>query len=167
MVTLNNRQIDIISFLSDQNTHITIKNISKMFDISERTIRSDLDSIENALKEYNATLERKPRVGIKLNFDEGEIEKFLNMYENKIYSAHERVLFVLIIIMTKEKTTFEELAEKLQVSKNTIIQDLKSAKILLKDHDIKIEKKSYYGIFSDGNEDEIRSYLLQLYKKST
>ncbi len=167
LVTLNKRQIDIINFLSNKNTHITIKNISKMFDISERTIRSDLDSIKYALKEYNVSLERKPGVGVKLNFDEREIEKFLNMYEHNIYPAEERVLFVLIIIMTKEKTTYEELAEKLQVSKNTIIQDLKSAKILLEEYDIKIKKKSYYGIFSEGNEDEIRSYLLQVYKKST
>ena len=71
-----------------------------------------------------------------------------------------------MIIMTKEKTTFEELAEKLQVSKNTIIQDLKSAEILLEQNDIKIKKKSYYGIFLEGDEDNVRSYLLQLYKKS-
>lgn len=167
MVTLNKRQIDIINFLSNRNTHITIENISKMFDISERTIRSDLDSIEYALKEYNVALERKPRIGVKLNCDEKEFEKILKMYEHKIYSAEERVLFVVIIIMTKEKTTFEELAENLQVSKNTIIQDLKSAEILLEKYDIKIKKRSYYGIFLDGNEDEIRSCLLKLYKKST
>ena len=167
MVTLNKRQIDIINFLASRNTHITIENISKMFDISPRTIRSDLDSIEYALNEYNISLERKPRVGVKLNLDEKEFEKILSMYKNKIYSAEERVLFVLIIIMTKEKTTFEELAEKLQVSKNTIIQDFKLAEMLLEKHAIKIDKKSYYGIFLNGNEDEIRSYLLQLYKKST
>lgn len=167
MVTLNKRQIDIINFLASRNTHITIENISKMFDISPRTIRSDLDSIEYALNEYNISLERKPRVGVKLNLDEKEFEKILSMYKNKIYSAEERVLFVLIIIMTKEKTTFEELAEKLQVSKNTIIQDLKLAEMLLEKHTIKIDKKSYYGIFLNGDEDEIRSYLLQLYKKST
>lgn len=167
MVTLNKRQIDIINFLASRNTHITIENISKMFDISPRTIRSDLDSIEYALNEYNISLERKPRVGVKLNLDEKEFEKILSMYKNKIYSVEERVLFVLIIIMTKEKTTFEELAEKLQVSKNTIIQDLKLAEMLLEKHAIKINKKSYYGIFLNGNEDEIRSCLLQLYKKST
>lgn len=166
MVTLNKRQIDIINFLSSRNTHITIENISKIFDISERTIRSDLDSIEYALKEYDVNLERKPRVGVKLNFDEKEFEKILSMYSNKIYSAEERVLFILIIIMIKEKTTFEELAEKLQVSKNTTIQDLKSAETLLEKYDINIEKKSYHGISLDGNEDEIRSCLLELYKKS-
>lgn len=166
MVTLNKRQIDIINFLASRNTHITIENISKMFDISPRTIRSDLDSIEYALNEYNISIERKPRVGVKLDLNEKEFEKILSMYKNKIYSAEERVLFVLIIIMTKEKTTFEELAEKLQVSKNTIIQDLKLAEMLLEKHSIKINKKSYYGIFLHGDEDEIRSCLLQLYKKS-
>lgn len=167
MVTLNNRQIEIINLLSKRDDYITIGNISRIFDISQRTIRNDLDSIEYALKGYKGTLERKPRIGVKLTLDEREIEKVLEMYNHKIYSTEERALFILIIIMTKEKTTFEELAEMLQVSKNTIIQDLKLAEILLEEYDIKIKKKSYYGIFLNGNEDEIRSCLLELYKKST
>ena len=164
MVTLNNRQIEIINLLSKRDDYITIGNISRIFDISQRTIRNDLDSIEYALKGYKGTLERKPRIGVKLTLDEREIEKVLEMYNHKIYSTEERALFILIIIMTKEKTTFEELAEMLQVSKNTIIQDLKLAEILLEEYDIKIKKKSYYGIFLNGNEDEIRSCLLELYK---
>lgn len=68
--------------------------------------------------------------------------------------------------MTKEKTTFEELADILQVSKNTVIQDLKSAEILLEENHIKINKKPYYGMVLEGDEDSIRSYLLKLYKKS-
>lgn len=138
-----------------------------MFYISQRTVGSDLSSIEYALKDYNVYLERKPRVGIKLNFEEEELEKFMNMYEHKVYSAEERILILLMIIMTKEKTTFEELAEELQVSKNTVIQDLKSAEILLEEHGIKIKKKSYYGIFLEGDEDKVRSYFLELYKKTT
>ncbi|NMA84066.1 MAG: BglG family transcription antiterminator [Epulopiscium sp.] len=167
MVTLNNRQIEIINLLSKRDDYITIGNISKIFDISQRTIRNDLDSIEYALKGYKGILERKPRIGVKLTLDERETEKVLKMYNHKIYSTEERALFVLIIIMTKEKTTFEELAEMLQVSKNTIVQDLKLSEILLEEYDIKIKKKSYYGIFLNGNEDKIRSCLLELYKKST
>ena len=119
------------------------------------------------MKNYNFSLERKPRVGIKLNFDQEELDEFLNMYENNTYSAEERVIFLLMIIMVKEKTTFEELAEILQVSKNTVIQDLKSAEVLLEENNMKIKKKPYYGIFLDGDEDKIRSYLLQIYKKSS
>ena len=119
------------------------------------------------MKNYNFSLERKPRFGVNLNFDQEELDEFLNMYENNTYSAEERVIFLLMIIMVKEKTTFEELAEILQVSKNTVIQDLKSAEVLLEENNMKIKKKPYYGIFLDGDEDKIRSYLLQIYKKSS
>lgn len=152
--------------MSNRNTYITIENISEIFYISQRTIRSDLSSIEYVLKNYNISLERKPKVGIKLNFNKQEIDNFFSAYENKVYSADERVVFILIIIMTKEKTTFEELADILQVSKNTVIQDVKSAEILLEDNYMKIKKKPYYGMVLEGDEDRIRSYLLQLYKKS-
>ena len=165
-IEINKRQIEIINFLAGRDKHITIENISKMFDRSQRTIRNDLDSIEYVLNEHNMSLEKKPGVGVRLNSDGRHIGNILSMYEHKIYSAEERALFALIIIMTEEKTTFEEIAKKLYVSKNTIIQDIKSAEPLLEEHHIKINKKAYYGIFLDGNEDKIRSYLLQLYKKS-
>lgn len=166
MVTLTNRQIEIIKFLLKKDTYITIENISNIFDISQRTVRSDLDSIEYVLKEYESSLERKPRVGIKLNFVEKEIETILTKLDNRIYSAEERAVLILIIIMTQEKNTFEELAKKIKVSKNTVIQDLKYSEKLIKEYGIKINKRSYQGIFLDGNEEKIRNCLFYLYKKS-
>lgn len=166
-IEINQRQIEIIHFLASREKHVTIKSISEMYDRSQRTIRNDLDAIEYVLKRHNMSLERKPRVGIKLNFDELQIEKLLSMYKNKIYLADERALLILVILMSKERTSFEELAEILQVSKNTVIQDLKTSEKLLEDQEMKITRKPYYGISLVGNEGQIRSYLLKLYKGAT
>lgn len=168
MNTLNKRQNDIITYLSKLNDYITIKNISNMFNISERTVRNDLDSIEYVLNKYNIDLDRKPRLGIKLNGDEKEIENILGVNSNSIYTSSERMRIILLIMIIKNRTTFEELAEELGVSKNTIVQDTKNLEEkLTKGEDIFIEKRSYYGIHLDGNEEKIRNCFLKLYKGSS
>ena len=60
MIILNKRQVQITNYLENKQEWATIENIAKAFDVSERTIRNDLDSIELFLKENNIELERKP-----------------------------------------------------------------------------------------------------------
>ena len=54
---LNKRQEKIIMMMNDSNDWITGKELSKLLNVSDRTIRSDIDSInryyENALIESN------------------------------------------------------------------------------------------------------------------
>ena len=51
MAVLNKRQINIIDFLHNSSQWTTIENISKVFDVSPRTVRNDLDCINSLLKE--------------------------------------------------------------------------------------------------------------------
>ena len=67
MIILTKRQMKITNFLENKLEWTTIENIAKAFDVSERTIRNDLDSIGVFLQENNIELERKPRLGVKIN----------------------------------------------------------------------------------------------------
>ena len=58
MIILTKRQIKITNFLENKLEWTTIENIAKAFDVSERTIRNDLDSIGLFLQENNIELER-------------------------------------------------------------------------------------------------------------
>ncbi|HBI93039.1 MAG TPA: hypothetical protein DDY58_11805, partial [Terrisporobacter glycolicus] len=51
MIVLNKRQINIIDFLQNSSEWTTIENIAKVFDVSVRTIRNDLDCIKTLLKD--------------------------------------------------------------------------------------------------------------------
>lgn len=103
MIVLNKRQINIINFLQNSSEWITIENIAKAFNVSERTIRNDLDCIKILLRDYDAKLERKPKVGVKLIIKKGEsINHILKEYKNKLYSPEERALMIALILMIKE-----------------------------------------------------------------
>lgn len=165
MTVLNKRQINIIDFLQNSSEWTTIENISKMFDVSERTIRNDLDCIKTLLKDCDAKLERKPKVGVKLIIKKGEsIDYILKAYENKLYSPEERALMIAAILMIKGNATIEELLEYIEVSKNTLINDLKLAEAKLKEFDISISKKSYHGTFiEEDNDERLGDAFLKLY----
>ena len=141
MIVLNKRQINIIDFLKNSSEWITIENIAKVFDVSVRTIRNDLDCINTLLKDCDAKLERKPKVGVKLIIKKGEsIDCILKGYKNKLYSPEERALMIALILMIKGNATIEELSEYIEVSKNTLVNDLKLSEAKLKEFDISISK---------------------------
>lgn len=165
MIVLNKRQINIIDFLQNSSEWTTIENIAKVFDVSVRTIRNDLDCIKILLKDCDAKLERKPKVGVKLIIKKGKsIDHILKGYKNKLYSPEERALMIALILMIKGNATIEELSEYIEVSKNTLVNDLKLAEVKLKEFDISISKKSYHGTFIEENNDEkLGDAFLKLY----
>ena len=62
---LNKRQEKIIMMMNDSNDWITGKELSKLLNVSDRTIRSDIDSINRYYE--NALIESNLRYGYHLN----------------------------------------------------------------------------------------------------
>lgn len=166
MITLNKRQKDIINFLELKDEYVTIDCIAKFFEVSSRTIRNDLDSIEKLMNESNIVLERKPRVGIKLFLKNGQdIQDVINDQNYKIYSSEDRITIIALLLIIKGKATIEELAREVNVSKNTLVQDFKLVVIKFKEYYIKVSKKTYYGITINENEEKIRNVFFSIYSK--
>ena len=151
MIILTKRQIKITNFLENKLEWTTIENMAKAFDVSERTIRNDLDSIGAFLKENNIELERRPRLGVKINLKRNQnINNILKECTNKLYTADDRVIMIAMILLIRNSTTIEKLSDYIQVSKNTLVNDLKASEEILKSLDIEVRKKSYYGITTRG-----------------
>ena len=70
MIKITKRQKDIIQYLLDSNGFVTVKNLSERFNVSQRTFRYELDTIEYFLKSYEIEIERKPHYGIKLEVND-------------------------------------------------------------------------------------------------
>ncbi len=127
MSALNKRQIDIIKFLKGIEEWITIKTIAKKFDVSERTIRNDLYIIDDIFNKNNSIIiEKKPKIGIKMIIKNNQnLDEIINSYDNKIYSCGQRAIIIAMILLIKEDSTIEEISKEMNVSKNTVVRDLK------------------------------------------
>ena len=92
---LNSRCIKILEMLSRENNTYSVDYIANKFNVSNRMIRYDIDSINEYLKKYNISeIEKKPNSPIKLNITEEEkksIEKLINNLNMQTYTLSNNI----------------------------------------------------------------------------
>ncbi len=170
MHALTRRQIDIINYILDSNCFVKIIDISDEFEVSPRTIRYDLDSIETWLKENDGTLIRKPGKGINIECKDGvsalkQAIKFI-LPRDRVLDQEERIKLILLEMLSSSETlTLEKLSQKLWTSQSTIVKDLNKIENMLSKHDIKLIKKQRKGLTIEGKEEKIRKLIVDIFQE--
>src|SRR5699024_3736875 len=138
---LSSREKNIISYLLKDKGFITIKELSNLFHLSERSIQYDLENIEYYAEEQGAEVLRNKRSGVKLIYspafekqlsDEQEIETTLSPDERK-----ERIL--IILFETLKPVSSNQFAKHLSVTRRTIVEDMKEVQTWLQTHSLELE----------------------------
>lgn len=155
------------------NTFLTCKDLSKEFNISERTFRNELTLInhylvENSYPIITSTIGK----GLKLELSEEEREKLTSTIgdsnESNYYRPNERFLALLLDISnTTKKTLLYEMEEILQVSKSTMDEDMRKLRHFLKKYGIFVVSLTKQGIILKGDERSIRSMLYDVINSMT
>lgn len=168
---LDERKKEIINILIDSREFITINDLSNKLNVSNRTTRYDLDSIDIWLEDNNLpTLIRVPRKGIKLDLAGGELKKIrshftFSDYYSYVLSPEERMNVILLeLLKSKKPLTLSILADKTYVSTTTIYNDLMNAEKWLNNYSIEVHRKTGYGICIEGEEKNIRQAISTLLK---
>lgn len=165
MISLTERQVYILSELHRANNYVTIKRLSDLFHISERSIRYDLDFINSFLNEFGITLIRKHGQGIMVQMhpkQESEINEALQQTNHLVLSRDNLAYTLAVQIIFDQETTLDRLGELFQTSKSRIFHYLPAVENLLKRHGITLEKKRSKGISVQGNEIDIRYSFISL-----
>ncbi len=152
---------------------ITIKEISKKVNKSPRTVRYDLDKIDDYLAEIEfPKLERKSNLGISLDLKDEEIKKLfkiigkINNYDY-VLSQKERVFYIIYELLNKsEFVTINMLSDRMMVSRSTIINDLIEVKKWLAENKITLESSKGQGIKILGRERDLRRAAVKLFFQS-
>ncbi|OOM14546.1 BglG family transcription antiterminator [Clostridium saccharobutylicum] len=171
---LNNRCIDILKLVVNNNVPITIKHIAEKYKISSRTIRYDLDRIDEYLLDINLKpLIRKPNEGISIELNEEEITRFLNLIGKSnsydyVMSQNERIIYIMYKLLEKNSyVTINSFSEDMLVSRGTINSDIKKVKKMLKSNNISIEGAKGKGIKVIGEEKKLRKVVSSLMFNNT
>ncbi len=155
------------------NTFLTCEDLSKEFNISERTFRNELTLINQYLAENNYPSITSVRgKGLKLELSEVDRDKLLSKVdddrESDYYRPNERFLALLLDISDTTKTTLLfEMEEKLQVSKSTLDEDMRKLRQFLNKYGISVVSLTKQGIVLKGNERTIRSMLYDVINSMT
>lgn len=165
---MNKRLSSIVSILLRKNDYVTIDSISKELKVCNKTIRNDLVTLDNWLREMSLDLDKKPGVGVAILGDEDIKLRILNdvvSKENVIesYSPEDRKLYILKKLFSSNSTIkLQSLSKELYVSRATIHKDLISVEVWLKRHKISLIRNSDYFLFIEGKEKNIRKAICSL-----
>ena len=173
MIKLTERQKMIVDDFLNYDVPISAKELAHKFDVSIRTVRYDLDSIEDWLRLKKISLIKKPNVGIFLQVNDEEREELSQTinsldFKSRILSIEERQNIMLLeLLKTIEPITSECLANKLDISRTTAIKDLKEIKFTLKDYKIELIGRQRNGYIISGNENDMRNLIGSILLQST
>ncbi|WP_130805907.1 BglG family transcription antiterminator [Senegalia massiliensis] len=168
---LDERKKEIINILINNKKFTTIEQLAHKLKTSNRTIRYDLDSIDIWLDSNDfPMLIRVPRKGIKLNIAGGELNELRkhfthsNYYEYVLSPEERRDVILLELLKSNKPLTFSILAEKMFVSITTIYNDLNYVEDWLNKFNIKIIRKTGFGMVIEGKEEDKRQAIATLLK---
>ena len=131
LYSLDTRCQKILQYLLYADRYITVQEIAKEKNISRRSVYYDICKINDWLEAHDIEpiiIERKKGIFITKKHCEAINMLLKNVSENSIYlfSPMERVKIIICTILKRSKPIFiENLINICQVSRNTIISDLK------------------------------------------
>jgi len=164
---INKRSLDIVHLLIEHERYdqpCTLAMLTKQFNVSERTLRYDLDNISGHLIEQGfKSLGYDEQGNIRLNNSIKDVERVISKqdYYSMKLSREERANVIAEIDIP---LTMQNLADSLYVSRSTILHDMSVVKDVLQKFNLKLES-SKRGLLVVGRESDRRILLLNLFPK--
>lgn len=164
---ISGKGIILLQNIIKNNGEKSIKDLSNELEIGERTVRYEIEKIEEYL---NDNYEMKNISNIELTkgtvkITDIQIVKNIlkENYSIKFLSSEEREIYILLQILFKRSINQGKLSEKLDISRNTLKLYLKNIKDLLGNYNLKLEISPKKGLILIGEEENIRLCTLNFF----
>ena len=166
---MNKRSREILSQLitkTEYSQTISIQDLAEMFKVSSRTIRYDIEQINDYLKENHLQPLNLGKQGV-INTQADITKARESLSEEGFYSfklsREERVCFsAVMMICSDDYVTLSEIAYQLFVSRSTIIQDLEHIKSFFRERHLYVLSHSNKGLLLEGREIDKRNLLIDM-----
>lgn len=165
MLELTRRQRDILDFLIHKNDYVTLSSLAQRFEVSKRTVQNDLCYIEDFLNEHELMLDKKPSCGVKVVFGVSDTDKIRNILtdtETRFLDRQERIDYILIFLLCNNQTTYQDIADNLNISRQTVINSFDSVIKITSERKLNISAEKSVGIILSGEEIDIRNSFINL-----
>lgn len=157
-------QEKILEILIEKNDYITSDAIAAKLNISSRTVRRHLCSLNDNLKNNGAIINITPGIGIKLiitnhNSFNAFLLRQLNT-KNIPNSKEERIQYLLDkLLKTDTYIKLDDIAESIYISPVQLRTDIKIIKKIIQPYNLTIENKYSSGLYMKGDESDIRNFI--------
>ena len=158
-----NRLARILNIM-EQKQSVTVDYLSEKMDVSPKTIKNDIKEINNSL-EGHAIVENKRNSYVFYIFDTDGYEQVKNKvyaHDDFMNSPNSRIVFIMQKLMNTDYPYLtDELAYDMNIGRSTVNGDLKRLRKILEEYEIEILGKTNTGISLNGDELEIRFFILE------
>ena len=163
------RYFEIINLVINSNDEITVKDISNLYNITERSIRYDIDELNVFFQEKNnKDIIEINNNRLKILYSENEIEDIVENIKEKEYflSENERVnILSYEIFLSKNEFILQYFTEKYNLSKTTVRYSLKELNKIISEYGLVIDMNNNRGYKIIGNEINIRKYMINILRE--
>ncbi|MCD8190587.1 MAG: HTH domain-containing protein, partial [Clostridiales bacterium] len=162
---MNQRTNTIIHMLNDAKEPLSLAELATHFQVSQRTIRNDLNEINATLQQHQLkTLTLKGgRVLLPDDFDQSiPLLVSGDFYTYKLSREERKLVAAAILVNATGYVTLSEIADHLFVSRATIINDLDSIKAYIQQAGLEVQSHASRGLRVEGPESVKRFFLLEL-----
>ena len=163
------RYFEIINLVINSNDEITVKDISNLYNITERSIRYDIDELNVFFQEKNnKDIIEINNNRLKILYSEDEIEDIVENIKEKEYflSENERVnILSYEIFLSKNEFILQYFTEKYNLSKTTVRYSLKELNKIISEYGLVIDMNNNRGYKIIGNEINIRKYMINILRE--
>lgn len=163
---MNQRQKELLRLLLiHKEGPQQIKTLSKQLECAEKTVRNDLDRLEELLHHYaDVSIIRKPGLGVWLEMNEETRTDILSrLFSNEPKTNEERLFEITYELLTsKQSVTLQYLAEHYYASKSVVKKDLDTISEWIKVFDLELTSKPRIGHTIKGTERNKRNALAHL-----
>lgn len=163
---MNQRITAIIHLLKDSAEPLRITELAERFQVSQRTIRNDLNEVSALLRQNRLpvlTLKSGGQILCPEDFD--QLLPFVltgDFYTYKLSREERRQVAAALLVNAVGYITLAEIAEQLFVSRATIINDLDEIKACVRENGLGVASHANKGLLATGPESRRRAFLLRL-----
>ncbi|WP_431088769.1 BglG family transcription antiterminator [Paenibacillus sp. 8b26] len=166
---MDQKSLAVLNQLVLNDSYVTVQEHAATFNVSRRKIYNDITKINDWLKESGYPKISQVR-GQGLYLDEEvkvKLRTQLAVSEHPYYeySPNERRAWIFIFMAVQEHQLFlSDFVELFQVSRNTIVEDIKKLSEEISGFQLKIVSGGSQGYNIEGNENDIRQMLIHYLK---
>lgn len=163
-----NRLDEIFNYIR-KHDYISPERLVSIFKITDRTIRNDIQEINDVLKLHGASVKLKRKYGYYLEItSQEEYQTFIQNLEEESHhvieldSSKDRIRYILKRLLSSEDYIEpEDIMEQVCISKNTLNNYIKSIKNMISKYDLEYIAKANAGIKIIGTEEAKRRCIVE------
>lgn len=163
---MNERQLSIIKLLLSKDREV--QQLSKLFKVSSRTIRNDIEKINYELNNLSLPNIYNDRGRLSLSLvseQKAVLAKYFKQGKTTYLSPEERILSIILdVISSSGQIKIYKEQEKLGISKSTMDKDMRAVRKYLAKFELKL--KADQGAEIIGGEKRIRTMLQRIIAKN-